>query len=372
MSRITFETAVLADAIKAANVIAPSKGSAFDKAAGILIEFDPSQPIRMAVVRATNLDVFSMEWVDALDWDGEGARWRLASALLSQILGTLPIGDGQSVTLESIPSGHSYHVLLTCGRTKAKFYPLDPVHYPTWGAFDPDHMFPATDLGGRVDQVEWAASKSEPRLGGVYLDGEYAVATDSYKLACVPLPIPELTKPIIVPSGLLGQALRQTGEISIGVSENMFHIMPNDYTQIKTVIYDVQYPNVAKIMERPLSTTIKISRDQLLQTMLRANAFALGDRVASFRCFLGEEEFAIYMENEQMGHIGDVVEIPGYADHERFELRFTPKNIMEALQKAPNDDIEISYDAGAKRTLFKIDGGSGYRAWVMPRVGVES
>jgi DNA polymerase III sliding clamp (beta) subunit (PCNA family) len=370
ISSITFETASLADVIKKADKIAPSKGAAFDKAAGIVIEFDPNQSIPLALVRSTNLDIFSMEWVNVAEWSGEPAVWRLPSFLLAQVIGSLPIGSGKTVTLTSEESGHSFHVNLKSGRTKAKFFPLDASYYPQWGAFNPDNMFPVNDLGGRIDQVEWAAGKNDPRLAGVYLDGKHAVATDTYRLACVPLNIPDLTAPIVVPAGLLGQTLRQTGEIQIGMAgDNMLHIMPDDHTQMKTVVYDVQYPNVQSVINREFSSQLKVERDRLIDVMNRTNTFAVGDRTAAFRVFVGKEEVAIFMQNEEIGQIGDVVEIPGQAEHERFEIRFTPKNLMEALSKSPNNEITIHYDQGNPKSIFKIDGGSGYQAWVMPRLG---
>lgn len=371
-SSVTFETAALADVIKKAERIAPTKGAAFDKAAGIVIEFDPTQPIPLAVVRSTNLDIFSMEWVNVAEWSGEPARWRLPSYLLAQVVGSLPIGTGRSVTFTSEDTGHSFVIHLKSGRTKAKFYPLDVSYYPEWSAFNPDNMFPVTDLGGRIDQVEWAAGKSDPRLAGVYLDGQYAIATDTYRLACVPLSIPDLVEPIVVPSGLLGQTLRQTGDIHVGVSANMLHIMPDDHTQMKTVIYDVNYPNVNKVMNLEFDSQLQINRDALLDVMNRANAFSQGDRTAAFQIYIGREEVAVFMINEQMGQIGDVVEVPGFADHERFVVKFTPKNLMDALNKAPNKDLTISYNKGMARSILKIDGGSGYNAWVVPRLEGQS
>jgi DNA polymerase III sliding clamp (beta) subunit (PCNA family) len=371
ISSITFETAALADVIKKAARIAPSKGSAFDKAAGIVIEFNPASPIPLAVVRTTNLDIFSIEWVNVSQWSGEPAQWRLPSSLVAQVIGSLPIGTGKTVTLESEATGHSYVIHLKSDRTKAKFYPIDASYYPTWGAFDPDNMYPANDLGGRIDQVEWAAGRTDPALAGVYLDGEVAIATDTYRLACVPLPIPDLTGPIIIPAGILGQVLKQTGEIKIGVSDNMFHIMPDDHTQIKAVIYDVKYPNVSKVISMEFDTEVKISRDAMIEVMNRTNAFSVGDRGASFRIFLGAEEFAVFMQNEQVGQIGDVIETPGYAVHDRFEQRFNPKFLTEAVSKSPNDSITLKYNAGNPRSILHIDGGSGYRAWVVPRSGEQ-
>lgn len=368
-SSITFETATIADAIKKAVKIAPTRGSAFDKANGILMEFDPSGPMQLAVLRATNLDLFSMEWVNVAAMSGEPARWRLPAALLGMIVTSLPIGTDKTVTFYSETTDHGYVIYLKSGNVKAKFQPLDPDAYPEWGAFDPDHMFPATDLGGRISMVEWAASKSQPETAGVYLDGTIAAATDSYRLAVAPLPIPDLETPIVIPAGLIGQMLRQTGDVQIGVSGNFLNIMPDQYTQMRSVVMVSKYPNIQRVLDAELKDEFTINSEHLLEVMGRINAFSLGDRVAPFRIFLGDEAMIIGMVNESVGTIQDKIELPGQVTHARMELKFTPKNIMEALQNSPNKEVTVAYNAGAEKTVVRIDGGSGYRCWAMPRVG---
>lgn len=369
ISSVTFETAALADVIKKAAKVAPSKGAAFDKAAGIVLEFAPGSPLPLAVVRATNLDIFMMEWVTVTEWTGEVARWRLPSSLLALVIGSLPIGTGKTVTMESQSHGVNWIVNLKSGRTKAKFFPIDIDYYPQWGAFDPDDMFPAHDLGGRISQVEWATSKNDPKLAGILLDGTYAIACDGYRLARVPLSIPNLDHPIIVPSDVLGQILKETGEVQIGKSseDNLLRIMPNDYTQMKAILYDVDYPPVDRIFAYEFDQEVKVNRDALMEIMQRINSFSVGDRVGGFKVYFGKGEIALYMENEQVGSIGDVLEVPGQCDHERYEKFFTPKNLMDALSKSPNVSVTLKYSTTEPRYPVKVDDEAGYEAWVMPR-----
>lgn len=364
-TKVVFETATFADAIKKADRVAPKKGHAFDKAAGIVIEVNPNGP-ELVIVRATNLDVFSMEWVNILEWEGDEKVWRMP-ALFAQVIASLPIGSGKTLTLED--DGRQVH--LKSGRTKARFFPLDASYFPEWEAFDPDSMFPVQDLGGRLQQVEWAASKAEVPINGVYIDGQYAVATDRYRLAAVPLGIPDLEEPITVPAGLLGQALKQSGEVQIGVENGMLQIMPDEHTQIKCVIYSEAYPNVNGIMSRELPDRITVNKTPLLEIMQRATNFATGDRIPSLKVFFGKEKVAVMMNNEEIGLLGDSIEIPGQAQHDLVEIKFTPKNIMDAISQAPNEQIDIDYDQNKTLNLVAIDGGSGYRAWVVPRADLN-
>lgn len=371
ISSVTFETATFADAIKKADKVAPSKGAAFDKAAGIVLDFDPASALPLAIVKATNLEISSMEWVTVTQWAGERATWRLSSFLLASLASSLPIGSGKEVTLFSEPNGHSFQIHLTSGKTKARLFPIDVSYYPEWGAFSPDKMFPASDLGGRIDQVEWAASRSEDRLRGIYIDGQYAIATDTIRLARVPLSIPDLEAPMVLPAGILGSILKQTGDIQVGAGPSRLHIMPDDHTQIRSVVLDVSYPNVSKVMEKPFDSHIKTQRDALLEVIRRVDVFAQGDRASAIKLYIGRGEIAFYMKNEQMGQIGDIVEVPGHADHPRFDINFTSKNLLDAISKCPNNEIDLHYNQGVRKGMFKFDGGSGYEVWVMSRGTVE-
>lgn len=370
MTKVTFETATLADAIKKAEKVAPSKGKAFDKAAGIVFEITPgAQP--PVVIRATNLDIYSMEWVDALSVEGEPAKWRLPSSLINQVVGSLSIASGSTTTLEEVvdKKGHSFVQLTTSGRTKAKFNMMSIDEFPIWSAFDPDNLMPVEGIGGRIAQVEWAAAKdaATPILCGVHFDGELCVSTDRYRLAVAELPIKDLEYPVTVPAGLLGGILKERGEVLIGVEGGQFLMMPDKFTQIRAIMYGMDYPKVSRIMDRDKPQTIKVRKAGLLEIMARATAFSGNERFPTLRVFFGNEEIAVMMDNYEVGLLGDVVEVPGQAMHPRYEIKFAPRNIMEGITRAPNEEVDIGYDTSKPKGTIYINGGSGYEAWIMPR-----
>lgn len=369
MTKVVFETATLADAIKKADRVSPSKGQAFDKAAGIVMEVQGSpMPV---VIRATNLEVFSMEWVDTVEIEGEPVSWRIPARLFAQVMASLPIGTGKTVTLEEKIQGFSSQLHLTAGRTKARFNLMDVGYYPNWSAFDPDQLFPVNDLGGRLALVEWATSKADIPINGVHLDGERAIATDKYRLATTELKIGDLAEPVTIPAGILAQILRQTGEVSMGVDGHTLMIMPDEHTQIRTVIYGDKYPGTSRIMKRDHPDRVTVHKDRILEILQRASNFAGADRIPSLKMFLGKGEIAVMMQNEEVGLLGDVLEVPGYCDHDRFEIKFTPKNLIESISNAPNDQLDIHYDVTNAKSLVYIDGGSGYEVWIMPRGDVQ-
>lgn len=364
MTKAVFETATIADAIRAADRVAPSKGAAFDKSSGIVIDLDPSQGT--VVVRATNGEIYHMAWIDTVELEGVPVTWRFPSAIFSGIMASLPIGSGKNVTLEDKIDGPSRSVALSTGRTKCKFMLIDHDYYPSWTVFDPDTLYPAKDFGGRIAQVEWAAAKTEIPISGVYLDGEWAASTNRYQAARVPLLIPDLAAPVTIPGGILGSILKQTGEVRIGVDGNTLMIMPDEHTQIRTVIYDGKYPNIKRIMQTDYPNQVKVRKSDLLEVINRAANFAGASRTPKLRMFFGNEEVACMMQDQEIGFIGDVVEVPSQCVHDRTEVRFTPKNIVDAISSSPNEEVTIGYDLAKPGGIIHVNGGSGYDAWVMP------
>jgi DNA polymerase III sliding clamp (beta) subunit (PCNA family) len=238
--------------------------------------------------------------------------------------------------------------------------------------FDPDDLFPIADLGGRLGLVDWAAAKTGIPINGVNLTGEYALATDRYRLAATPLPVPQITEPLTVPGGILSQVLKQTGEVHIGTSGNQLLIMPDETTQIRAVIYAEKYPGVSGILANRAETyenRITLRKNETLEILKRAASFAGSDRIPVMRVFIGKGEFAVFMANEEVGTLGDIIELPGQAEHERWEVKFSPKNIIDPVQNCPNETMEFYYnmiDREKQRALMYIDGGSGYEVWVTP------
>lgn len=363
---VIFEVAALADSLKKAFACTPKKGAAFDKSAGIVFEFNPVDMESM-VIRATNLDVYYMEWVDVLKVEGpdQFIRWRLPSALVAGVVGSLPIGSGKTVTFTDA-DGANKHLVMTAGKVKAKFNLIDSSLYPTWPAFDPSILSSVGEFGPKMERVEWATDKAHEILRGIRIDGENLIATNRYRLAVVPFKS-GLDEPITLPAGILSTVLKKSSDVQIGADEHQFYLMPDEHTQIRTVILAGAYPNVSRIMDQDKPDLIKFNKNQLIEMVTRALNFSGSDRIPTLRMFIGKEEVRVMMANEEMGMIGDILEIPGQAVHDFIEIRLTPENLTDALGQSPNDEVKLSYDQTKSSGILLIDGGGGYRAWVMPR-----
>lgn len=372
MTDITFETATIADAVRRAAKVAPGKsGHAFDKAAGLLFEIDPS--VNACMIRATNLDAFHAEVIGVVASSGDPARWRLPSMLLAQVVGGLPPKAGSQVTFTQ----NGRKITVKQGRMTATMNMMDDDSYPDWELFDASQLTPVASLGQRVGMVEWAATTdNSPPLCGVYLDGTYAVSTDRYKVARVPCKIENLERPILIPSGVLGQVLKPMGETGIGFDGHQFLLAPDGYTWVSTTIYDTEFPKLDPIYAFEYEAEVEVNKTELLEKINRALSYSGADRNPLLKTYWGKREIAVMLENAEVGLFGDVIEPGNGLDHKRVQINFSPKNLTDALNNAPDAKVTIHYDYSTadprEKKTIRVDGGSGYQVWIMKRVDIAA
>lgn len=372
-TRVVFETATVQDALKKAEKVAPSRGEAFDKAAGILLTVmrDSDQ----VLVQATNLEVFYSEWISTVSVslpDGtDEVQWRVPSRSTTALVGSFPIGTGREVVFEQ-PAGER-KLKISSGRTRGSFQLIDAYHYPQWDIFDPDDLIEVEDFVARILQVEWACSPDvESSLNGVNLTGDYAQACDRYRAVRVPLKIDAATAwpfadDVTIPSRILGQIMRQTGQVSLGCTPSELLVMPSEGVQVRARLFGTAYLSLENIVSQEYPTFLRARKASLVEILNRAMLAAGADRFPSMRVFVGKGEIAAMMEDSEEGTIGDVLETPGYADHDRAILTFTPRNLIEAIEKCPSEHVNFRYDPTNPLKIVKIDDEAGYEAWVMAR-----
>jgi len=366
LNSLTFEVATLADVVGKAARIAPTKaGEAFDKGAGIHLSAVEDQ----VQIRATDLKIYYLEVVDAVKVEGSPV-WRLSSQILNGIMSQLQIGTGKLVTISDTEDND---VSLVAGKTRAMIRKMDAAFFPAWQPFDLNELEMVPDLGARIEQVQWAADKSgEPPLAGIHLTGEEIVATDRFRLCVVPCEAKPIFKPITIPSGIFAPLMPGTmRDVAIGIGESQLYLMPDTQTQIRAAIYAVDYPNLGRAIVRTHPNKIKFKKSDFLRMVKLAMVFGLKDRIPKMKVFIGAGELAVMMSEQDLGHLGDILDLPGQADHDRVTLLFTPKNLQDAVDACPSEEVILHYDVDKPNQQVRIDGGSGYEAWVAPRRSKE-
>lgn len=356
--KLVFENATVADVVRKAAKVAPTKGSAFDKANGILITVRDDE----VLIRATNMSIFYLEKVETIHIEGEG-EWRIPSFILDGVCSKLPIGTGKEVVFEEKNS----YIHINSGRISAKVRSSDPAYYPTWEPFDPNELELVAELGARLKQVEWAAATTgDSVLSGVHIDGERIIATDRYRIATVPCEAAPIFRPVTVPVGIFDPVIRTLGDAAVGLSDNQLLLMPDIATQIRASTWGDDYPNLTRAFVRDQEYSVSFQKQPFLDMISRAMVFVGNNRFPLLTVYIGKEEIAVMMSDVEMGLLGDVMEVPGEATHSRQKKLFTPKNLTEAIAAAPSEKVTLHYmESGIKPV--RVDGGSGYEAWIMPR-----
>lgn len=376
MTKVTFETAVFAEAVRRAASLAPTKGSAFDKAAGLIIEIIPEDGD--AVFRATDEMTFMSRWVKPTKIEGEETAWRLPSATFAGVVEKLRATG--TVTLEQ----KDRVLILESGRTKAQFSLIDYGSYPKWDVFDEEDLTNVENIGVALRMVMWAAaSNGEGAMEGVHLTGEYAVATNRYRVCRYPLKIEGIPDGGITLSAPSAKSIAETkGDVKFGTNGMQAHFMPDDDTQLKVILYADPFPQPKRVYELEYPNQVTVAPSEFLRLVELTNVISMSDRsTPQLRFWIGKGQIAALANNDEIGMIRDIIDIPGQAQHNRVEIKIGPKDLALALQNGEGQSVTLNYNAsisymnlGASdpariQRVLRFDKGSGYNAWVIPITG---
>lgn len=368
-TRVAFEATTLADVVKRAGQVAPSKaGNSYDRAAGVMFDITPDGEV-MAVVRSTNLDIYFMEVVDVAEASGDAVRWRIPARPLDAILTNQVAGGGNKQVVFDDSKEKDKRLSITCGRMRAGLNLIDNSNgYPDFDVSDDLNYVTATALGQAIERVSWAVDKNgSDVLAGIHFDGDYAMATNRYRIARWPLQV-ALDHPVTVAAGILPQLLRQRGEVNFAIDGNMVVIEPDDFTRITINTFGGDYPPIRKIMREDYPCEVTVRKDLVVAAVNSAMAVTGADRSPRLTVFFGLEQIAVYLRNDEEGYVGDIIDVAGQIPHDRIEKGFGPESLLDALSHAPSDKVTIKYDpTEAEKGSILVDGGSGYMVWLAPR-----
>ena len=374
MIEVTFETAGLAAAAQKAGRVAPSKGVAFDKAAGVLIEGRPNEVDHKAItVKATNLEVDYLEWVRPLEIKSDGDfDWRIPSGLFSGFVGGLPIGSGKKVTFTQDEPGGP--LTMKSGRTKARIGVITGLGFKNWEPYDSSAMQEVEGFSRRVNQVSWATDPQTVPFSGVHIDGEHIYATDRYKMVRVPCKVP-LPEPVTVPLDTLAPILKTVEDVRLGVSERHLLLMPDEYTQLQTVIFDAEYPPIERAMHANFDVRVvlpRISFRDAVQRML--SLVGKGERYPKITLDIHDDVIDLFMAVDGVGEMTDTIEVEIDAEPEAADsttIYFSPQYLTQALDNSRESSMTLQFLSSSPGRAASVTDGKGYDVWLMPRKATD-
>jgi DNA polymerase III sliding clamp (beta) subunit (PCNA family) len=227
-------------------------------------------------------------------------------------------------------------------------------------------------LAKRMAEVSWACDKgNSPPLTGVHVDGDRLIATDKYRLATVECVVP-VDQPVTVPLDAVAPILRMARDVQMSIYNGHLYLVPDDGTQIISICYEEKFPNWAAVARTDQECFLKLSAARLKEMLDRASVVIKNERFPKLIITLGNERLHMYLRSQEV-EIEDELELDGQAIHPDIQIGMAPRNLSDALANSPNDQIEIWYFLnGSDKRPLRVAGGSGYTAWVMPRVDLPT
>jgi DNA polymerase III sliding clamp (beta) subunit (PCNA family) len=342
----------------------PSKGAAFDKAAGIVLEIRPEADEHVVTVKATDLEVTYLEWITPLEVKmTEPVTWRMPHDPFSPVLSGLPIGADSTVTL----TDDDTFLTITSGKKRAKLNKIDSgVPYMQWDPFDESYLEEVPEFSQRVAQVAWACHKQDIPFTGIRITGDDLIATDKYRLGIVPCKVP-VAEPITVPLGTIAPTLRNLVDARLAATERRLLLMPNEYTQVTAVIYDNKYPDTKNIEALPYTEVMELPRELFKDAIQAMMNLCKSERYPRVCLTIGDGLVQIDMDVPGVGEMTDEVEALKGAEHEPVQLYFTPTFITDVLGAVSSNTIEFHYDPSKPLAMPKINDGTEFQAWIAAR-----
>lgn len=358
--KITFDAATLADAVTKASRVAPSKGAAYDKAAGLCFDVDTDHGF--AILKATDLDTTYVQKLSGTDATGGSRTWRIPSAMLSSLLASLPLGAGNVVTF--IDTGDSA-IRIKSGSVIVRMAMLDQP-FPVIESFDPTGFSEAHDFAQKVERVSWAIAKDNSIFSGVHVDGESIIACDRASAALIPCKVP-VSRPITVPLFNLAAILRQASDVRLGATDKRLLIQLDAETQAQSNIFEGAYPDIKKLRRDDWTEEATLPRQAFLDAVNRLMVIGRQDRMPSMKLSFGTGlvQTVTLDLTVDTGRIQDRVDCDGgFAD---FEIWFTPAYLASALEASKTEKVLLRWVPLDPLKPVCLTDGTGYEVLITPR-----
>jgi DNA polymerase III sliding clamp (beta) subunit (PCNA family) len=357
VTKCQFYVATFAAAVERAARIAPNKGIAYDKAAGVILKVDPDE--QSACLLSTDLEVMYREEIcDVKDYGDEAVEWRLPSDLFSGIIGGLPLDKNVSIRDDG-----PRQVRIQCGRKQAKLRTMAADLFPQWSRVDRSALKPVPSFAHRVSQVAWATDRDAAPLTGVHIDGTHLTATDKYRLARVPCDVP-VDEPVTVAMRVLAPVLKGLlGDVCIGATARHMLLTVGDEIEVTCVLYEKKFPSVAKALREDFTLTAKVHRETLVDSVSSMLVLVKQERYPRMEIDFEEGAISMFMTVPEVGDMNDIIEAELEGTFP-FSVTYNPEFILRALEATSGE--YVYWGLGPNRMQISRIKDGDYIAYLMP------
>lgn len=364
-----FYTAPFSDAVSKAAKVAPTKGSAFDKAAGIVVVVNPANPF--AIIKSTDIECSYVQKIPVVAVTGERKEWRLSSRMLDNLLKQLPMGAGASV---KILDQEDSFLRVKSNRFTGKLRSMDATTFPSsvkWKDFDLSTFGEANEFASMAEQVAWATKSTDPSspLYGVHIDGTRLIACDAYCMALRPCVVP-VDSPITVSLDRVAGLLKSATDVRLRADETRLWLHLDAETQASSTLITLPYPNVLGIMRDTFTGSATFSKTEFIETLQRLLVLIQSDKSPTLTVTmngpLSRMVLDVALDAERMQ---DVIDIKtDFAGEWTFKL--TPTYIANAVGGCRADQVTMFFGdpTNDPKKTIAVEDGAGYHCTIMPKI----
>jgi len=360
----TVSAALLHEALNRANKVAPTKGNAMDRAAGIQIDFRLDE----AHIRATDLDVTFYQKIP-VEQVSEECVLRLSS-VVPPFVASLSMDKNQVIRFFR---NDQKRIIIQYGKTRTKAtIPMIVGEYPTVNWYDYEVMTDASDLGSKIASVAWATENDASGvLSGIKIDGKWLEALSSKNAARIQCEVESDVTVIAVLKSLV-PLVKSGSRLRMMTQEGRIIVALDEMTQVTSTTVLGEWPNLVERLERfefPNSVTIRKTR--FAEALGRILSFVRNDRLPRAKVTITNDSIDVVLSGTLNGDVQDSCAISSREGiEEDVEFTFNPTWLLEAIDTFPGASVKIEYN-GNLQPIRLSEPSTSYEAYVMPMRDID-
>ena len=317
--------------------------------------------------QTTNLEL-SIQYSCAALVEEEG-RAVLPSKLICDIVKNLPDG---AVRL----STDNLETTVTCNNSSYSIKGMEPQDFPGFPQVKTEQQIkiPFDVFSSMAKHVHHVVSRDESRaiLTGVLITFEDGilkmVATDSYRLAVVEQPVPEMTEPFsaVIAGSFISElaSLPKTGDdITMALAENQIVVSYNDTVFVNRRI-EGKYPNYKQLLPSTCDTRVKVDLSELIGAVKRVALIDQSGSPVRINANAASQTLQLSTIAQDIGSAQEMLsaEIEG----NDVEIAFNSSYVLDGLNATKGDSIVMEILSSMKPGIVKNESDFNYTYLIMP------
>lgn len=360
----TVSAALLHEALTRANRIAPTKGSAMDRAQGIQIEFTPTE----AHIRATDLDVTFYQRIPVETVD-EPCSIRVSS-VVPPFVASLSMDKDQVIRFHRTDKRK---IVVQYGKTRTKATIPEIVgEYPIVNWFDYEELSDAGELGNKIASVAWAVEPdAQGVLSGIKIDGEWLEGLSSKNAARIKCDV-TVDQPVIAALKTVVPLIKGGSRLRMRAHEGRIVVALDETAQVTSTTVLGAWPNLVERLEKfNFPNTVVIRKMRLVEALKRVLSFVRNDRLPRVRVTFTKDSVDVVLDGTLNGDVQDsCVMTSRSGSEEDVMFVFNPNWILEAIDTFPGASVQIDFN-GPLQPIRLSEPSTSYEAYVMPMQPLE-